>query len=149
MAINEEINQIIDQLIEKMNIKDEEKKKKLLERDNDTIRELGMYGDRGFSSEEILDIDFSSLKKIKEAYEQNDSKKVMRLLENFDFDTLEYLHKVALKKKISDIVYRLCINNLGSDEKEVKEELSIADLGVKRLKRPKLLRLVDIKKNEK
>ncbi len=147
MAISEEVNQIIDQLIEKMDIRDEEKKRKLLKRDNDTIRELGMYGDKGFSSEEILDIDLSSLQDIKKAFENNDSKEVMSLLSEFDFDIFEYLHKVALKKKISDIVYRLCIGNLNSDD--VEEELDMVNLGVERIKKSKSLKLIPFKKNEK
>lgn len=149
MAVNEYMDLLIDKLIEELNISDKERKEKLLDRDSESFIKLGQFGDKGFKADEMLEIDFDNIKKLEEAYNNDDKEEVMRLLGDFDFEMLNYIGKMARKRKIADIAYRLCISNLGTDEKIVKEELGVVDLDYKKNEKTHSLKLINVKKDEK
>ena len=112
MAVNEYMDLLINKLIEELDIKDSDKKEKLIARDSKTIIELGQFGDKGFKSDEMLEIDYDNIYKLEEAYKNNDKEEVMHLLGDFDFELLSYIGTITRKRKIADITYRLFISNL-------------------------------------
>ena len=114
IQLNNGLSRVLNQLIDMYCLNDTKLREQLLNNDAETIRELGKIGVTSFSSDEILSI-----------FDGND----------LDIDSLNYLKKLAKKRKIANIIYRIIIGELSLESTELEDNLKMINIKIDKNKK--------------
>ena len=119
MNLDDHLVEVLRELIDLYYVEDSKDKKKILNYDLDTIRDLGKIGNKGFTSDEILEvINISDL----------------------DIVSLKYIRKIAKKRKLANLIYKIMIGNLDLEDEELTDGLDLLNLKISKGKKYKLVK---------
>ena len=119
ILLDKHLDEILKELIDLYYDEDSKEKKKLLNNDIDSIREIGKIGETGFTSDEILEV---------------------INIRSLDINSLKYMRKIAKKRKIASLIYRIIIGNLKLDDEELIDSLDLLNLKINEGKKYKLVK---------
>ena len=117
IKLDPNIKNVLYQLIDLYYQDDYEKKVRIFNYDVDLIRELGTICSKSFTPDEVLEV-----------FNQ----------EELDMVSVEYLKKMAKKRKMAEMLYKILIGNLNKDDEELETGLELLGLRINKEKEYKL-----------
>ena len=147
MYIDDDTNNVLEQLIDKLYPNDEKMRKKLKEKDPDTLRTLSHYGDKNIRVDDILSsIDFLTLIKLQKLAKNNEYDEIVKELSGLDYTAIKKIYKKAKERKLAQMIYKICIGNLSIYDEEMYDGLDSLNLQMSRNSKTKQLKIGTKKK---